>query len=155
MKQIVRNHKVKKKEFYSSTAWKWFSKYVLLYYSVDGAVQCRTSGRWYNCNSKNIHCGHLIKVFKSGSDTNFSTAFDFRNVLPQCDQHNVKMGGNELKMVDAIEETFGKGTYEQLKQKARFPFRLDKVTLKKISDKYRVKFNELAKTKGNPWKKKT
>ena len=88
-----------------------------------------------------------------GGKTNNATAFDFRNVLPQCHQHNVHMGGNELKMLDAIEETFGKGTYDELKQKARFPFRLDKVTLKQISDEYRVKFNELAKTKGNPWKK--
>jgi len=144
-----------KKQFNSSSAWKWFSKYVLLYYSVDGAVQCRTSRRWYNCNSKNIHCGHLIKVFESGADTNFSTAFDFRNVLPQCHQHNVYMGGNELKMLEEIERTHGKGTYDKLKQKARFPFRLDKYTLKKISDKYRVKFNQLAETKGNPWKKKT
>ena len=144
---------MKSKEFYSSTAWKWFSKYVLLYYSIDGAVQCRTSGRWYNCNNKKIHCGHLIKVFMEGGKTNNSTAFDFRNVLPQCYQHNVHMGGNELKMLDAIEETFGKGTYDELKEKARFPLRLDKVTLKEISDEYRLKFNELAKTKGNPWKK--
>ena len=144
---------MKSKEFYSSTAWKWFSKYVLLYYSVDGAVQCRTSGRWYNCNNKKIHCGHLIKVFDMGGKTNFATAFQFTNVLPQCHQHNVHMGGNELKMLDAIEETFGKGTYDELKEKARFPLRLDKVTLKEISDEYRLKFNELAKTKGNPWKK--
>lgn len=146
---------MKKKEFYSSTAWNWFSKYVLLYYSVDGAVQCRTSGRWYNCNSKNIHCGHLIKVFEAGADTNFATAFEFKNALPQSDQHNVYMGGNELKMLEAIERTHGEGTYEELKQKARFPFRLDKVTLKEISDKYRKKFNKLAETKGNPWKRKT
>lgn len=146
---------MKKKQFYSSSAWKWFSKYVLLYYSVDGAVQCRTSGKWYNCNSRNIHCGHLIKVFDAGGKTNFATAFEFKNALPQSHQHNVHMGGNELKMLEAIEETFGKGTYDELKQKARFPFKLDKYTLGKISDKCRVKFNELAETKGNPWKKKT
>ena len=88
-----------------------------------------------------------------GGKTNFATAFQFTNVLPQCHKHNVHMGGNELKMLDAIEETFGKGTYDELKRKAQFSFRLNKVILKEISDEYRVKFNELAKTKGNPWKK--
>jgi hypothetical protein len=143
---------MKSKEFYKTTAWKWFSKYVLLYYSTDGAVQCSTGGKWYNCNNKLMHCGHLIKVFDTGGKTNFATAFDFRNVLPQSHQHNVHMGGNELKMLDAIEKIHGIGTYQELRQKARFPFILDKVTLQEISDEYRIKFNELTKTKGNPWK---
>lgn len=143
---------MKSKDFYRSTAWRWFSRYVLLYYSTDGAVQCATSGTWYNVNSKKMHCGHLIKVFDSGGKTNFATAFDFKNVLPQCHRDNVHMGGNELKMLDAIEKTHGKGTYDELRQKARFPFRLDKVTLKEISDEYRLKFHALTETKGNPWK---
>jgi len=145
---------MKSRDFYKTTAWKWFSRYTLLYYSTDGAVQCATSGRWYNCNSSKMHCGHLIKVFDSGAKTNFATSFDFRNVLPQCHQHNVHMGGNELKMLESIEKTHGKGTYEELKHKARFPFRLDAVTLQEISYEYRLKFNELTKTKGNPWKQK-
>jgi len=144
---------MKSKDFYKQTAWKWFSRYVLLYYSTDGAVQCVTSGRWYNCNSKNMHCGHLQKVFDTGGKTNFATAFDFTNVLPQCHQDNVYKGGNELKMLEAIEKTHGKGTYEELKRKARQAFRLDAVTLMEISYEYRTKFNELTKTKGNPWKR--
>ena len=143
---------MKSREFYKTTAWKWFSRYTLLYYSTDGAVQCATSGRWYNCNNRNMHCGHLIKVFETGGKTNFSTAFDFRNVLPQCHQDNVYKGGNELKMLDAVEKVHGIGTYQELRKKARMPFRLDKLTLKEISDEYRIKFNQLTKTKGNPYK---
>ena len=100
-----------------------------------------------------MHCGHLIKVFESGGKTNFATALDFRNVMPQCHQDNVHGGGRELKMLEAIERTHGKGTYEELKAKARKPYRLDKVTLMEISEEWRLKFNELAKTKGNPWKR--
>lgn len=144
---------MKTKDFYQSRAWYWFSRYVLLFYSIEGAVQCKTSKRWYNCNNKKIHCGHLIKVFNTGENTNFSTAFDFRNVLPQCHQDNIYKGGNELKMLESIEKVHGVGTYEKLKQKSRFPYKLDKYTLDEISKEYRIKFNELAKIKGNPWKK--
>lgn len=143
---------MKSRDFYKTTAWKWFSRYTLLYYSTDGAVQCATSGKWYNCNNKLIHCGHLIKVFDTGGKTNFATAFDFRNVLPQSHQENVYKSGNELKMLEAIEKIHGEGTYYELRKKSRFPFRLDKVTLQEISEEYRIKFNELTKTKGNPWK---
>ncbi len=62
------------------------------------------------------------------------------------------MGGNELNMMEAINAKHGKDTYDQLKIKSRFPFKLDKWTLSVISDEYRFKFNELVKTKGNPWK---
>jgi hypothetical protein len=99
-----------------------------------------------------MHLGHLIKVFSSGGNTSFATAFKENNVLPQCYQCNVKMGGNELKMLDAIELNFGVGTYDDLRIKSRFPFKLDKYTLDLIATEYRLKFNELVKKKGNPWK---
>jgi len=143
---------MKSTEFYKSTAWKHFSRYVLLYYSIEGLVKCETSKRWYACNDRLMHCGHLIKVFEGGGNTNFNTAFDFRNVLPQCHQDNVHKGGNELKMLDAIERIHGKGTYDELKIKSKLPFKLDKYTLDLIVNEYKVKFNELVKIKGNPWK---
>lgn len=142
---------MKSKEFYKTTAWKWFSKYVLLYYSHDGAVQCSTSKRWYNCNDKNMHAGHLVKVF-NGNSSNFNTAFDFRNILPQCHQENVHKGGNELIMMQEVDRIHGQGTTQTLIQLSRFPFKLDKYTLDEIAKDYRLKFNELVKVKGDPWK---
>jgi len=143
---------MKSKEFYKTTAWKWFSKYVLLHYSNDGICKCSTCSSIKTVNDKNMHLGHLIKVFSSGGNTNFSTAFDERNVLPQCYRCNVKMGGNELEMLEAVNNKFGEETYKNLRAKARQFYKLDKYTLDEIAKEYRIKFNELVKTKGNPWK---
>ena len=85
------------------------------------------------------------------SETSDDTAFDFRNVLPQSHRENVYMGGNELRMMEAVEEIHGEGTYKDLRLKSKIPFKLDKVTLKMISDEYREKYNALAKVKGKYW----
>lgn len=143
---------MKSSKVYTTTAWKWFGKYIILKYSNNGVVQCCTSKRWYSCNDKNIHAGHLIKVDEGGGNTNYAVAFDERNVLPQSHSENVHKGGNQLKMLDEVERIHGKGTYDDLRQKARFPFKLDKVTLKMIAEEYKAKFKELEKEKGNPWK---
>lgn len=144
---------MKSAEFYRTTAWKWFSKYVMLKYAnKDYVVKCSTCNTYKTVNDSKMHLGHLLKVFSSGGNTKFATAFDERNVLPQCYRCNVKMGGNELEMLEAVEKTFGKGTYEELKQKSRFPFILDKITLQMIAEEYKNRFKELEKTKGNPWK---
>ena len=143
---------MKSSQFYKSTAWKWFSRYVLLSNSSEGIAKCATCNSRKEINDKKIHLGHLIKVFESGANTNFSVAFNEKNVFPQCYQCNVKMGGNELRMLDAIEAKHGEGTYQELRMKSRFPFKLDKFTLDEIAKEYRLKFNELAKKKGNPWK---
>ena len=143
---------MKSSQFYKTTAWKWFSKYVLLFHSNDGCAQCATCGNRKMISDKLMHLGHLIKVFSSGGQTCFATAFHEKNTLPQCYQCNVLMGGNELKMMEAVNDKFGKDTYDKLKIKSRFPFKLDKYTLDLLATEYRLKFNELVKTKGNPWK---
>lgn len=152
-KAVKKTNRITSKSFYQNTAWRWFYKYVLVYHSKDGYCTCATCGTIKKVNDKLMHLGHLIKVFEGGANTNFSTAFDVRNVMPQCHQCNVHKGGNELKMLDAIEKYHGKGTYDTLRIKKNLPFKLDPLTLKEISDKYRLKFNDLIKTKGNPWKK--
>ena len=143
---------MKSSQFYKTTAWKWFSRYVLLPYSKDGLVSCSTCGNVKMVNDRLMHLGHLIKVFSSGGHTNFATAFHEKNVMPQCHQCNVHLGGNELKMLDAIELKFGKGTYDELKMKSRFPFKLDKFTLDQIAKDYKGRFDKLVSKKGNPWK---
>lgn len=142
-----------KKKFYSSTAWKWFSKYVLLKHSANGVCKCASCGKHKYVNDRNMHVGHLIKVFTLGGRNNFSTAFVEKNVLPQCHQCNVIMCGNELKMLDAIENKYGEGTYKGLKKAANIPLNLDEIHIKALSQLYRTKFNDLVKLKGNPWKK--
>lgn len=146
---------MKSKDFYASSAWKWFSRFVMLSHAKESNgvyfVTCATSGKQMQIPSKKAHCGHLIKVF-NGNSTNFATAFDERNVMPQSMAENRYKSGNELKMMMAIENYHGAGTYEELLAKSKTFYKLDKVILKDISDEYRLKFKELAKIKGDPWR---
>lgn len=134
-----------KKGFYASTAWKWFRKYVILHYSKDGVCRCVTCGALKKVGDPKLHLGHLIKVFDSGAKTNFATAFDERNAAPQCYKCNVKEGGRELDMMNFINNKFGKGTYDKLRDKARNPIFGFRMELPAIAEKYKKKCKELEK----------
>jgi ribosomal protein L32 len=146
---------MKSKDFYKTTAWKWFSRYVLLYHSFKTSeglyVTCSTSGKTLMPNHKNMHCGHYIKVY-DGNSTNYATAFEFHNVAPQFYADNTKMGGRQDRMREWLVKKYGSKQVERIEIKRRNHMKLDKVTLKIISDLYRNKFNVLAEKKGNPWK---
>jgi hypothetical protein len=141
-------------QFYKTRAWLNFSHYVLLYYANDDLeVVCSTNPRlWYRINDPNICVGHYLKVFDANS-TNFSTAFEFRNVGPQSRKENDR-GGNMEAMAHWIEDTHGVGTVEELKQIRRKPLKLDKYTLDQIAKTYLALFNEELKRRGikDPWK---
>lgn len=143
--------------FYSSAAWRNFSQYVLLFYADESMmVRCATNPSLeYKINDKRICVGHFIKVFEANS-SNYSTAFDFRNVLPQSDQENRFKNGNEPEMEKAINRIHGEGTSDIIKQKKHEPFRLDKYTLSEISKEYLKKKKELLTERGwsDPWKSK-
>lgn len=143
-----------KDRFYKTSAWKNFSHYVLLYYAnTDLEVVCSTDPRlWYQVNDPNIVVGHYLKVF-DGNSSNFSTAFEFRNVAPQSRKEN-DLGGNMEAMAQWIEDVHGFGTVEELKKIRRTPLKLDKYTLDQISKKYLDLFNEELKRRGikSPWK---
>lgn len=139
---------MKKEVFYKSKAWRFFSKYIKLSYADKfGVVRCATSGVYMSWDDKNCHAGHYVKVY-DGNRTNFSTAFDERNVMPQSYQENRYNGGNQEEMAKAIDRKFGKGTAEGLRIKSKFPFKLDKFTLDLIAKKYKQKLNDLANKKG-------
>lgn len=140
--------------FYQLTAWKNFSHYVLLFYAnEDLEVVCSTNPNLrYPVKDSNICVGHYLKVYDANS-TNFSTAFEFRNVAPQSRSEN-ENGGNMEKMAKWIEEKHGAGTVEELKQIRRKPFKLDKYTLDQISKHYLKLFNEELTRRNikNPWR---
>ena len=145
-------------DFYKSRAWFYFSRYVLLYHSIESNgvfnVRCATSGRYMDITSKMCHCGHWLKVFGASSQTTFATAFDFRNCLPQHHAQNIYMGGNEIEMARSINRIHGEGTTEELYSKSKEYCKLDKYELERIKNEYKTKFDELVKIKGkNPWKK--
>lgn len=151
----LKRRKTPREKFYTSTAWKWFSKFILLSYSPNGiSVKCSTCGTIKGLNNKEMHTGHWIKVFDSNS-TNYSTAFEPTNLAPQCSKCNNYGGGRERLMQMFLENQHGKDELERLQVLAKQPFQLDSCTMKNISDEYRNKFNEILKQRGwkNPWKK--
>ena len=139
---------MKQKDFYNTSAWKYCSRYVLLYYSVDGVVQCSTSPELsYRLPNKNIQCGHYFK-----SDAHKSLAFEFKNLAPQSYRDNKYFSGKPEIMKNWIEKTHGKGTLKYLEIKKNAAYKLDKSELDFWREYYKKLFNELVKIKGNPWK---
>ena len=144
-----------RERFYSSTAWKWFSRYILLYYSIDGTVvQCSTCDTFKSVNDRECHTGHWIKVF-DGNSSNYATAFEFTNLGPQCSKCNNYMGGRERLMANWLKEQHGQEELDRLQMLSKHPFKLDDFTLQQIADEYRTKVNQLLEERGwkNPWKK--
>ena len=137
--------------FYSSQAWYWCSKYVLLYYSdEDLNVRCSTSPHLiYRITDKAIHCGHYIKA-----DQHKAVAFVFKNLFPQSYSDNVHFSGKPEIAKQWIEKTHGAGTVEMLEIMKNETYKLDATELDMWANYYKRKFNELLKTRGliNPWR---
>ena len=137
--------------FYSSTAWSWCSKYVLLYYAdEDLNVRCATSPHLiYRVTDKEIHCGHYLK-----SDQHKATAFEFKNLFPQSYSDNCHFSGKPEIAKLWIERTHGIGTVEWLEIKKNETYHLDTDELGKWANHYKILFKELLKQRGisNPWK---
>lgn len=144
---------MKAKQFYSSKAWRYLSRYVLLYYAnKDGYVQCSTSGIWLECNSKKMHCGHLIKVY-DGSKTNYSVAFEFQNLAPQCHQDNIYSGGKPDVMKEWLIKKHGSKAINKLYIKKNNICKLSAFEMEYFGDLHKKMFEDLvAKKNINPWK---
>lgn len=136
-----------KKEFYGSPAWRYCSRYVLLYYSVDGMVQCSTSGVWYRLPDKRIQAGHYLK-----SDQHHGTSFEFKNLAPQSYRDNIYFSGKPEIMKDWLIGKFGEGVIGYLNTKKNEQYKLDAFEYEKWKDHYKKLFDDLVKIKGNPWK---
>ena len=136
-------------EFYASTAWRYCSKYVLLFYATkDRMVQCSTSGRWYHLPDRNIVCGHYYH-----SHQHKSVCLDFNNLAPQSYSENKYYAGRPEVMRQWLIKQHGLKAIELLDIKKNNICKLDKYTMDLIKDEYKAKFNELVKIKGfNPWK---
>ena len=137
--------------FYSSSAWRNCSRYVLLHYSdEDLMVRCSTSPHLiYHVTDKAIHCGHFHKA-----DQHKATAFDFKNLCPQSYSDNVHFSGKPEIMAEWIEKTHGKGTIEYLDIRKNETLKLDKHELNLISKYYLNLFNNELEKRGikSPWK---
>lgn len=137
-----------KRDFYKSMAWLYCSRYVLLYYSVDGMVQCSTSPhRWYPLNDRRIHCGHYIKV-----DQFKATAFEFKNLAPQSYTDNIMFSGKPEIMAEWLKKQHGNDVIEWLNIQKHKICHLSKSEYEYWAEHYKKLFCELVKEKGiNPW----
>ena len=137
--------------FYSSSAWRNCSRYVLLHYSDDDLmVRCSTSPHLeYRVTDKAIHCGHFHKA-----DSHKAVAFEFKNLAPQSYSDNIHFSGKPEVMSEWIEHTHGKGTLEWLDIEKNKVSKLDKYEMDKISKHYLGLLNDELKKRGirNPWK---
>jgi hypothetical protein len=137
--------------FYSSTAWRYCSRYVLLYYSdEDLNVRCATSPHLiYRVTDKEIHCGHYLK-----SDQHKATAFEFKNLFPQSYSDNRHFSGKPEIAKEWIERTHGPGTVEMLERKKNEVYKLDETELDRWAAFYKENFNGLLRERNikNPWK---
>lgn len=137
----------RKKKIYDTTAWIWFSRYIkLLYSDKQGMVKCQTSGHPMSISSRNLHCGHCIKVY-DGNSTNMNVALDERNCMPQSYQENHYFGGRPEIMARLIDQTHGEGTYDELLRLSKIPKFYTDNELKDIAYKYKMKTYELLKEK--------
>ena len=134
---------MKKKYFYSSKAWKTFRLYMLNQFAKGkDHVQCCTCGKVLTIGSKDCQLGHFIKVY-TASKTNFATAFDEKNVAPQCLQCNFYKGGEEIKMQEYLIALHGTKEIDKLKIKAYNVCRLDKFKLNIIAKEYHNKIDDI------------
>lgn len=136
--------------FYSSSAWRNCSRYILLHYSdEDLMVRCSTSPHLiYHVTDKAIHCGHFHKA-----DSHKSVAFEFKNLAPQSYSDNIHFSGKPEIMAKWIETTHGEGTIEWLDAEKNKTCKLDKYEMDKISKYYLKLFKDELKKRGikNPW----
>lgn len=154
---LRREKRTKSKNFsiYTTTAWKYFSHYVLVFYADrSGYVQCSTSPSLiYHVTDRRIHVGHFIKVLE-GTKTQYSVAFEFCNVAPQSHRDNVYFGGKPEVMEKWLIKKHGQKAIDELNIKKHNICHLDKLTLDLIKDEYKEKYKQLLINKKieDPWK---
>ena len=145
---------MKSNEFYRSPTWRYFTKYVLLSWSNNGIVFCITCGKPMDITDKDCCTGHLIKAF-DGNSTNFSTAFEYHNCAPQCNQICNRHGhGKPDIMYRKLVEKYGQDNIDRLYLQKTSSLQLDKFTMDLFKNEFKQKFESLVKIKGNPWLKK-
>ena len=145
------------KRFYSSTAWKYFSRYILITNTIDKdsmAARCCTCGKLMKVNSRECHVGHFIKVF-DGNSTNYAIAFIEADTGPQCCRCNKYMGGRQDEMGQYLKSKYGKDILDELYELKKLPLKLTDAYLQEIADEYKKKFYDYLKENNlqNPWGK--
>jgi hypothetical protein len=100
-----------------------------------GRVKCFTCG--VDKHWKEQQAGH----FQSRS--HHSTRWDEVNVQVQCVKCNMFRQGEQYKFGLYLDERFGKGTAEELEQRAKIIVKLNRVDYEEAIERYKQKIREL------------
>jgi len=123
--------------------------------AVHRYVRLRDKGKsCISCDTPykdNFQAGHYFKA-----ELYSSLKFDLDNIHGQCEQCNLRREGNESGYSLRLPKRIGQKAFDSIVLKAiqekKTGFKWDKEELVKIRKRANKLFNELAKTKGNPWK---
>lgn len=161
MKTSNAKRQIKKKKLthsqLESRLWDIFSKYIRLKHAVliDGIYmnQCVTCDAMKETNG-GMQAGHYI------SRTVKSIKYDEQNVHGQCPAcNNPRIGGGRPTLYRmAIVATYGENTAKRLdnelvKHRSGKTKRFSMFELETLYNTYKKKLTELAKIKGDPWRK--
>lgn len=119
-----------------ATLWRLFSEYIRRR-AADAAglcfcVTCNKPRHW-----RDMDAGHFISRRFKG------TKFDERNVHPQCTSCNSFQQGNQFEMVRYIEQRYGVGTAQLLRDLSRCKCRLDRLWYEEQIKVYRARLREI------------
>lgn len=134
-------HKSKKLSDAKRTADKWFSLYIRLRdANSNGKGKCITCGEvkpW-----RDYDCGHFQ------SRRYLLTRYEERNAHSQCVACNQWGSGEQYKHAKAIDDLYGKGTAQELEQKARGMQKMTKQDVMELAREFKSMAEELAEQKG-------
>lgn len=100
----------------------------------NGYGYCVTCGHF--AHWKDMDCGHYVPR------QDLATRWDERNCHLQCKSDNGFRGGEPEKMAAYIDTIYGKGTAEELRARAKQPFRLTRYWLTEQIAKYKALVGE-------------
>jgi hypothetical protein len=107
---------------------KVFSLYIRNRYSKNGKAECFTCGKIDDVSR--LHAGHFM------SRKHYATRWDDVNVQVQCPKCNLFGQGEQYIFGLNLDIKYGKGTAEQLQQKARNTVKLSNDDLNELIHKY-------------------
>lgn len=111
---------------------KLFSKWIKVRDCANGKFVCITCGKSFYY--KKAQCGHFIKRGEN------AVRFDERNSQAQCGTCNGHQASNGFQFLHgiAIDRIYGKGTADELKALSKQPFKLDRLELEKLIEKFKI-----------------
>ena len=121
-------------------AWLWFSRFIRLNHSINGACKCYTCGSVHDI--KKMDAGHFITRSKTAVFLNEN------NCRPQCMGCNRFQQGRSYDFEQHLIEEIGKEEVENLKELAKIEVHRTEQDYLEIAETYRINVKQLQKEFG-------